>query len=128
MGRDLESTLPGCKLLFDYLRSRGELERAERCREMAAERQEVLRQAEAERSRITVDAPLEPHDLTSEQLAVIREDLKLFPEVGAAYLARRVVNLLPERRCYLLGIAPRRRRLRSQKSKEAIQLREAIAG
>jgi Zn-dependent protease with chaperone function len=127
MGRDPESILPGCEILFDYFMSQGELERAECYREMAKERQGVLTRAEAERSRITVDAPLELHDFTPEQVAALQEDLRRFPDVGKAYLARRVLYVLPEQPCYLLGIVPRRRTLRSQNSTESIQLRDAIA-
>jgi len=127
MGRDPESILPGCELLFDYFMSRGELERAEHYRQMAGERQGVLARAEAERSRITVDALLEPHDFTAEQVAALRQDLRRFPDVEKAYLAWRVVRLAPETPCYVLGIVPRRRMLRSQTSKASIELRNAIA-
>jgi hypothetical protein len=127
MGRDPESILPGCEILFDYFMSQGELERAERYREMARERHAVLKRAEVERSWIAVYVPLEPHDFTAEQVAVLREDLRRFPDVGKAYLARRVVKLLPEAPCYVLGIVPRRRMLRSQTSKAWIPLRDAIA-
>jgi hypothetical protein len=127
MDRDPEAILPGCEMLFDYLRSRGELERAERYREIAGKRQEVLKQAEVERSRLASDSALEPHDFTAEQVAALRDQLRRFPEVGRAYLARRVVYVLRERPCYVLGLVPRRRMWRSQKSKEAIQLRDTIA-
>ncbi len=100
--------------------SRGELGRAEHYRALARERQGVLARAEAERSRITVDALLEPHDFTAEQVAALREDLRRFPDVEKAYLARRVVRLAPETPCHVLGIVPRRRMLRSQTSRRGL--------
>jgi hypothetical protein len=46
---------------------------------------------------------------------------------GLVIHARRVVRLAPETPCYVLGIVPRRRMLRSQTSKAWIELRNAIA-
>ena len=127
MARDPDAMLPGCELLFNYFMSQGDPERAERYREMAEERREVLRQAAVERSRITRDARFAPHAFTAEQVATLREDLRRFPEVRKAYLVRRVTKLGPETPCYVLGIVPRRRLFRSEGSGELIDLRNAIA-
>ena len=106
MRRDPEAILPGCSILFDFYRSRGDVERARRYLERGRQRDGLLRQARAERSAQTRDIELRPHEWSDEQVAAFRDQLRQFPELREAFLARRVVQVLPEEPCYVLGVVP----------------------
>ncbi|HTE18536.1 MAG TPA: hypothetical protein VK689_09170, partial [Armatimonadota bacterium] len=54
---------------------------------------------------------VEPHGLTEEAVAPMREQLAKMERVEAAYLVRKRVQLLPERACFVLGILPHMKRL-----------------
>lgn len=127
MRRDPAGLMPGCKVLFDHHWANGDRETAERYRRMAEEHEEVLQAARAERLSLDASALLQPHDLSAEQVAALREQLPRFPEVGQAYLARRVVQLLPDHPCYVLGIVPRGSWWRTRNRSEEIRLANLIA-
>lgn len=127
MRRDPDAILEGCSALFNFHWSRGDVAAAERYRDLAEQRQEVLEQAERERSAITPQAQLQPHEFGSDAIAALREQLTRFPEVSEAYLARRGVQYAPETPCYVLGIVPHRRRWQRRDVKQETALRERIA-
>jgi hypothetical protein len=113
--------------LFEFYWSRGDTSMAERYRERAGQREDALREAEAERASMTSRAQFEPHGFGPEQMAALREQLQRYPEVAEAYLARRVVQHVPEVPCYVLGIVPRRAWWRYRNVKQETALRDRIA-
>jgi hypothetical protein len=127
MRRDADAVLDGCGALFEFYWSRGDTASAERYREMAGRREDALRQAEAERSTMTRRAEFAPHGFAAEQVAAVREQLQRIPGVREAYLARRVVQHLPEMPCYVLGIVPRLAWWRYRSVKREIALRDRVA-
>jgi len=126
---DPDLILHGCGTLFQFHWSRGEVAEAERYRERAIERRRELREGEAERNRVTRDVRFAPHDLSAEQVAAVREVVERIPELegGAVFLARRLVQYLPERPCYVVGLAPKTRWWRRRNEKQEVQLRHRMA-
>jgi hypothetical protein len=57
-----------------------------------------------ERNELTGKTVFQSHHLPSETIEQITWQLRQYPEVRAAYLARRQVKYLPESPCYVLGI------------------------
>jgi Zn-dependent protease with chaperone function len=127
MGRDAGAVLDGCGALFEFYWSRGDAAMAERYRERAGQREDALREAEAERASMTNRAQFEPHGFDAAAIAALREQLERYPEVREAYLARRVIQHLPEIPCYVLGIVARRAWWKYRSVKQEIALRDRIA-
>lgn len=126
---DPDLILHGCRMLFHFHWSRGEVAEAERYRERAIERQRNLREGEAERNRVTRDVRFAPHDLSAQQVTAVREVVARIPELegGAVFLARRLVQYLPEQPCYVVGLAPKTPWLRPLNKKQEVELRHRVA-
>jgi Zn-dependent protease with chaperone function len=128
MQRDPNAIVEGCHALFDFHRSRGDLQAAEQVRERARQRVELTERAAAERAALTPEAHLEPHDLDAEVIAGMRAKLEGCPGLKEAYIARRPVTLLPETPCYVLGIVPERSGFLQRNAKVEAELRTRIDG
>ncbi|HMA43300.1 MAG TPA: M48 family metalloprotease, partial [Gemmatimonadales bacterium] len=76
MRRDPAAILPGCRILFDFFRSRGEMENAQRCLDRGRQRDGLLRQARAGRSSLARDIELRPHEWSDEQVTALRDQLR----------------------------------------------------
>ena len=127
MRHDAEATLPCCVVLMQYFQSVGEFVRVEQYRATGMERERLVASAEQERRFMSNEAQLEPHGWSAEQVAALAAQLARFPEIGEAYLARRVVTFLPEHPCFVLCILPRTRWRKLQSGTEATALVKAIA-
>jgi Zn-dependent protease with chaperone function len=127
MRQDPNALIPGCQLLSEFFSSVGDMAQADRYRRMGEQRAWLLREAQAERATMTDRAELQPHDWPAEQVAALVEQLRKFPALREAYLARRVVRVLPEIPCYILGIRPRYRWWMGDDPRKSAQLRQTIA-
>lgn len=107
MRQDADAIVPGCLVLMQHFEASGQPERVEHYRKVGLERQTLVAKAEEERRFMTPKAPLEPHDWSPAMVASLQAQLARFPQLGEAYLARRVVTFLPETACYVLCILPR---------------------
>jgi tetratricopeptide (TPR) repeat protein len=106
MTHDSEFRYPGCGLIAGFLQQQGKEDEAKQYLRKAAQQAEVLGAAHKERSRLSLRDDLSSHGLMNEQLEALRNQLKQFPEVAEAHLVRRVVEHLPEKPLYVLGIVP----------------------
>jgi len=127
MRHDPGAIVPGCIVLMQHFQSLGATERVEHYRAMGLEREQLVASAEQERRFMTKDARLEPHGWPAEQVASLASQLGRFPELGEAYLARRVVKFLPEQPCFVLCVLPRTPWWAPQDKKRAAALVHAIA-
>jgi hypothetical protein len=99
--------LPACQLAYAFLQRQGRSEEADRYRKRAEEQYERLARAQQERAGVSDRDRFEPHGLPAETVERLREQLARIDRVGAAYLARKVVSLFPEKPFYVLAVRPR---------------------
>jgi tetratricopeptide (TPR) repeat protein len=106
MKQDSEFRYPGCGLIAGFLQQQGKEEEAKQYRRKAAQQAEVLEAAYQERSGLSLKDSFTSHGLMEEQLELLSEQLMHFPDVAEAYLVRRIVEHLPEKPLYVLGVVP----------------------
>ncbi|HEX9944129.1 MAG TPA: M48 family metalloprotease [Thermoanaerobaculia bacterium] len=104
MERDGDFVLPGSQLLAAFWQSRGEMERARPYRERTQAEMLTLEQAQQERAAFNTSDPLIEHGLGDEAVADLAAQLRDFPRVAAAYLARKDVRHLPGQPLYVLAV------------------------
>ncbi|NOS77615.1 MAG: M48 family metalloprotease [Nitrospira sp.] len=105
---DREAVVPACQLASNYLERRGNHKESMRYRVKAQRQRQQLLDAEAERSTITPGDSFEPHGLSAEIIDGIAGQLASKPDVQAAYLVRKKVQVLTSVPCYALVIIPHR--------------------
>ncbi len=103
-----EGGLSACQAAYAFLAERGRESEAQRYVERARNYQATVEAAQLERQSYTLGDPLEPHGLEEVTLAPLREQLARLPQVGAAFLVRKRVRLLPEHPVWVLGVRARR--------------------
>ncbi len=101
-----EAVVPACQLASNYLERRGNHKESMRYRVKAQRQRQQLLDAEAERSTITPGDSFEPHGLSAEIIDGIAGQLASKPDVQAAYLVRKKVQVLTSVPCYALVIIP----------------------
>lgn len=69
------------------------------------------------------DEPLLPHRLNKETLHLIRQDARQRQEIASIYIARRELEYVPQRKCYLIVIEPVKK-LNKKEDKELIKWAE----
>jgi tetratricopeptide (TPR) repeat protein len=99
--------IPGCELLYDFYKQLGQLEEAEAYLQRVQQHSQAWKKAQQERSRVSDKERFEPHNLPEREVKQIAQQLSGFPEVGEAYLVRKVVKFFPEKPFYVLGISRR---------------------
>ncbi len=104
MDLDVNLVLPGCQLLCDYFAAQQDAAAVEKYTQRAIAHQALLAKAEAERSTVQIRDQFRPHTLTASELTALRGQLSAHPDVKAVYLVEKVVQYLPERRFFVLGI------------------------
>jgi tetratricopeptide (TPR) repeat protein len=106
MEQDPECILPACTALYRHLKEGGQEAEAQRYRDRAVTRYELLQSAREERSNITPKDPFEPHALPDEAVARLREQLAAIEKLAAAYLVRKTLRVAPEPPLFVLGARP----------------------
>jgi Zn-dependent protease with chaperone function len=110
MADDPDAILPATELAYDFLRSHGRTDEAERYRERAAHRGDELELAYAERSDPQDRGEDVPHELPDDVVAETQRQLAAHPDVKRAFLVRRRMRHLDdELPLYVLYVMPRRR-------------------
>jgi hypothetical protein len=98
-----QATLGGCSLLRDYWWRRGEQERGMQWHTRAADYEQVLRTAKAERQPIRRADTFLEHGLDAETYRALALSLQQIRGLDGAYLVRKRVTILPEQPCYVLA-------------------------
>jgi Zn-dependent protease with chaperone function len=98
-----QATLGGCSLLRDYWWRRGEQERGMQWHTRAADHEQVLRTAKAERQPIRRADTFLEHGLDAETYRALALSLQQIRGLDGAYLVRKRVTILPEQPCYVLA-------------------------
>jgi Zn-dependent protease with chaperone function len=93
-----------CDVAKDFLRAQGKGEEADAYTRRWWEWTDLLARSEEERRFLRRKERLEPSGLAPAAVAALRERVAAEPWIAAAYLARKDVELLPERPCYVLGL------------------------
>ena len=107
MENDVHLIPAGCDLIAEFLTARERHEEADRYRNCAGNYFDELERARHERTNFSTRDTFEPHGLTGEELAELREQLATFP-LSSAYLVRKVCEHFPEEPAFVLGIIVRR--------------------
>jgi Zn-dependent protease with chaperone function len=98
-----EAQLGGAELLRNYFYRRGDSARGQQWQERYLACSRVLVAAQRERAQFWLSDSVAPHDLATEVLARLVEQLKALPELRRAYLVRKTTKYLPDKPCYVLG-------------------------
>ncbi|WP_432810144.1 M48 family metalloprotease [Pantanalinema sp. GBBB05] len=94
----------GFECLYAGLKQQGRHEQAAAYLQQYREFYPLWQRSRQERHELTGKELFQPHCLSSATTKQITWQLNQYPELRAAYLARRQVKYLPENPCYVLGI------------------------
>jgi Zn-dependent protease with chaperone function len=108
LAADRKAVIPACQLASSYLERRGNHKESMRYRVKAQRHRQQFLDAEAERSTIKPGDSFEPHGLSAEAIEGITGQLASKPDVSAAYLVRKKIQLPTDAPCYVLVIIPHR--------------------
>ncbi len=107
MEADREFIAPGCEAIYGFLRRQGRDEEAEGYRKRLFRHYDLLENAGRERSVFKDGDALLPHDLTTEQVARLREQVRrYYRDIKRASLARKQTEHLSDVPLYVLGVEP----------------------
>jgi Zn-dependent protease with chaperone function len=105
MEREPEAVIPGCELIHNFLIASGRPQDAEHYRARAEQHYRLFEMARAERRGVSQKDELLAHELPAAEVEKLREQLSRYPDLKAAYLARKAVaHLAAEYPCYVLGV------------------------
>jgi len=127
MNADSTCTFSACALAEQFLREHGQAADAERYHERAGEFADLTEQAEKERTNISVGDTLMEHKLDASIVRQIRDHLRGYDDLKAAFLVQKSVKFLPERTAYVLGIVPNRPWYRSNNDQADTKLLNLLA-
>ena len=103
MALDDEATAACCELLRDY-HWRGERKKdAHQWHERLTQRQTLDANEQHARSQVTLEDTFEPHGLSEETIALLRQQLTTDTHLRRAYLVRKKISRHPERPCWVFG-------------------------
>lgn len=107
MQTDMSAVPAGCQMIYGFLRQKERDAEAEKYRERAEEYYFEVEQARIERETITTKDSFKPHNLPTDKLRHLCEQLAAFGRVRAAYLVQKDVKHFPEEPGYVLGVIPK---------------------
>ncbi|HEY2825173.1 MAG TPA: M48 family metallopeptidase [Gemmatimonadales bacterium] len=116
----------GCQILFNFFWSQGDRARAETYRAQVEGQVEQNAAASAERKSFRGDIVFVPTDLDAEAKGRLREVLQATEGVGHAYVANRVVKVLPDIPCRVVAVAPERKAFRVYSVRDDLALRDRV--
>jgi Zn-dependent protease with chaperone function len=100
-----ESLLPqGCKLLFAYYRDQGDQARLAALRKRMDEHEKRMEASAKERQSVAPSDTFVDHGLGGADLGRIVEALQKFPEIAAAHLARKQLQVFKEEKLFVMSI------------------------
>jgi len=104
MAAEPECVPAGCEMVYAFLRERGRADEAEAYRRRLFRHFDLVESAQDERNHFRDGDQLLPHGLAEEEVARLREQLRGYPELKAAYLARKAVEHFTNKPVYVLGV------------------------
>jgi Zn-dependent protease with chaperone function len=104
METDPDAVPPACDMIYGFLRERGRDEEAEAYRKRLFKHYDALESAQDERNHFKDGDRLLPHGLPAEDVARLREQLRNFDNLRAAYLARKDVTHFTNKPVYVLAV------------------------
>ncbi len=104
MKRDIFATPDACGLVHAYLQRKGRLAEAKALERRVYEHEQLLEQAQVERTKVNHRTPLRSHGLDAGALDAIREVLAKHPEIARASIVQAEVKLLPDHPYFLVAI------------------------
>ena len=107
MEKDISSVPAGCELIYYFLKRREKAEEAERYRKRAEDYFLEVERARAERETISTKDTFKPHNLPTDKLRHLCEQLAAFGRVRVAYLVQKDVKHFPDEPGYVLGVIPK---------------------
>lgn len=107
MNADPELIIPGCKLIFGFLKSQGKEEEAKVYQQRIDRNYSTWQQAKPERKEVSDRDKFSPHNLSAAEVKQIAQQLSVYPQIQQAFLVQKVVTHFPEKPLYVLGIIRR---------------------
>lgn len=108
MKSDPDCTYTACSLVEQYMREQGRQSEADRYYNRALQFLDTSDEAENERQNVTAADTFLSHDVDADTLKQIRDHLRRYLRLKAAFLVRKSVRFFPEKGAYVLGILPTR--------------------
>lgn len=99
-------TVDCCQMIYGFLKSVNQGERAEQYLDKAEVGQTMILEAQAERSKVTEQDSYQEHGLTQEEVSNLESQLANIQHLKKAYLFRKTTKHFPDRPQYLLLVAP----------------------
>ncbi|RHW40371.1 hypothetical protein D1B31_12545 [Neobacillus notoginsengisoli] len=90
--------------LCEYYYYTGQMEAFEEARAQLEAWPNIIEQFDEEFAALSFDDHYVPHNQTPEEVAAIVDELSRHNEISEAYLVRRVIELIPERKVYALAL------------------------
>ncbi len=90
--------------LCKYYYYTGQMEAFEETRAQLEAWPNIIKQFEEESGALSLDDHYVPHDQAPEEVAAIVDDLNRHSEIVEAYLVRKIIELMPERKVYSLAL------------------------
>ncbi|OCA82227.1 hypothetical protein A8F94_20140 [Bacillus sp. FJAT-27225] len=101
---DWELKEEALEALSEYYYYTGQLEAFEDAQAQLEAWPDTLKQFEEESGSVNLDDQYVPHDKDHEEVAEIADELSHHSEIVEAYLVRKVIELIPERKAYALAL------------------------
>jgi Zn-dependent protease with chaperone function len=108
MKGDPDCTYTACSMVEQYMREQGRQADADRYYHRALQFLDTSDEAEEERQNVTAADTFLPHGVDADVLNEMRDHLRRYVRLKAAFLVRKSVRFFPERGAYVLGIVPAR--------------------
>jgi hypothetical protein len=99
-----DSILPGCELVYAFLKRHGKEEQAQLYFDRAVHQAELLELARQERSRLGFKDAYLSHQLPGTEVTRLQSQLVRYPQISGAYLVRKGVTHFPEKPLYVLAV------------------------
>ncbi len=125
--QDLSGIPAGCGLIYSFLKARNEDEEAERYRQCIFDHYAEVDSANLERTNISKKDTFVEHGLEDEILENLKADLAKCPNLGKAYLVRKVVTYFPDQPSFVLGVTSKIAWYQSQSNKRDQALLDQLA-
>jgi hypothetical protein len=122
-----ESILPGCELVYAFLRKHGRDDEAQAYFDRAMRQAELLELARQERSRLGFKDTYVPHQLSGADVARLRSQLARYPQIAEAYLVQKALAYFPEKSLHVLAVTIQRPWYRYHSATEDQKLSQQLA-